>query len=417
MPKSDASLVDASLEERMALAQQASSMVLALRKKAGINVRKPLARLLIPVISDSVKDNLEKVKGILLTEVNVKEAQFIQDTTGIITKRIKPNFKTLGKVYGKQMKEIAAAFGELSQQAITDIQSAETAGAPYTLNLASGAVILNPGDYTISSEDMPGWLVASEGQLTIALDLEITPELRAEGTARELVNRIQNIRKDSGFDVTDKVAVTICAEGDDLAQIRESLESFGDYLASQTLAVSVDTTSLANAPEGAVEVEWNDGSIRIKVTKETKLTSDKTMAEQNKKVEETIEKTRYSDEELAEFKEIILDMLAKAKAEYTTLRGTVMRTSSNDIEDTSPSFKTVEDDGANQLSKEEASQLAARQYKFIQNLEAALARIENKTYGICRVTGKLIPKERLRLVPHATLTVEAKEMLAKNGRK
>ena len=213
------------------------------------------------------------------------------------------------------------------------------------------------------------------------------------------------------------MAVTICAEGDDLAQIRESLESFGDYLASQTLAVSVDTTSLANAPEGAVEVEWNDGSIRIKVTKETKLTSDKTMAEQNKKVEETIEKTRYSDEELAEFKEIILDMLAKAKAEYTTLRGTVMRTSSNDIEDTSPSFKTVEDDGANQLSKEEASQLAARQYKFIQNLEAALARIENKTYGICRVTGKLIPKERLRLVPHATLTVEAKEMLAKNGRK
>ena len=323
----------------------------------------------------------------------------------------------MGKVYGKQMKEIAAAFGELSQQAITDIQSAETAGAPYTLNLASGDVILNPGDYTISSEDMPGWLVASEGQLTIALDLEITPELRAEGTARELVNRIQNIRKDSGFDVTDKVAVTICAEGDDLAQIRESLESFGDYLASQTLAVSVDTVSLASAPEGAAEVEWNDGSIRIKVTKETKLTSDKTMAEQNKKVEETIEKTRYSDEELAEFKEIILDMLAKAKAEYTTLRGTVMRTSSNDIEDTSPSFKTVEDDGANQLSKEEASQLAARQYKFIQNLEAALARIENKTYGICRVTGKLIPKERLRLVPHATLTVEAKEMLAKNGRK
>ena len=109
-------------------------------------------------------------------------------------------------------------------------------------------------------------------------------------------------------------------------------------------------------------------------------------------------------------------MLVKAKAEYNTLRGAVMRTSSNDIEDTSPSFKTVEDDGANQLSKEEASQLAARQYKFIQNLEAALARIENKTYGICRVTGKLIPKERLRLVPHATLTVEAKEMLSKSGK-
>ena len=128
-------------------------------------------------------------------------------------------------------------------------------------------------------------------------------------------------------------------------------------------------------------------------------------------------KTRYSDEELEEFKAIILDMLEKAKAEYNSLREVVMHNGTNDIEDTSPSFKTVEDDGANQLSKEEASQLAQRQYKFIQNLEAALVRIENKTYGICRVTGKLIPKERLRLVPHATLTVEAKEMLAKNGQK
>ena len=128
-------------------------------------------------------------------------------------------------------------------------------------------------------------------------------------------------------------------------------------------------------------------------------------------------KTRYSDEELAEFKEIIDNMLAKARAEYDTLRYVIMHNGTNDIEDTSPSFKTVEDDGASQLSKEEASQLAQRQYKFIQNLEAALVRIENKTYGICRETGKLIPKERLRLVPHATLTVEAKEKLAKSGRK
>ncbi|MBQ7195193.1 MAG: TraR/DksA family transcriptional regulator [Bacteroidales bacterium] len=128
------------------------------------------------------------------------------------------------------------------------------------------------------------------------------------------------------------------------------------------------------------------------------------------------EKTRYSDAELEEFKVIIMDMLEKARAEYDTLRQVVMHNGSNDIEDTSPSFKTVEDDGANQISKEEASNLAQRQYKFIQNLEAALVRIENKTYGICRVTGKLIPKERLRLVPHATLTVEAKEMLAKGGK-
>lgn len=126
-------------------------------------------------------------------------------------------------------------------------------------------------------------------------------------------------------------------------------------------------------------------------------------------------KVRYSDEELEEFRTIINDMLDKARKEYNTLRGVIMHNGSNDIEDTTPSFKTVEDDGAYQLSKEEASQLAQRQYKFIQNLEAALVRIENKTYGICRETGKLISKERLRLVPHATLTVEAKEMLAKKG--
>ena len=128
---------------------------------------------------------------------------------------------------------------------------------------------------------------------------------------------------------------------------------------------------------------------------------------------EVSEKTRYSDEELAEFKSIILDMLEKAKQEYNTLRKVVMNNGNNDIEDTTPSFKTVEDDGAMQLSREEASQLAQRQYKFIQNLEAALVRIENKTYGVCRVTGKLIPKERLRLVPHATLTVEAQEKMSR----
>lgn len=135
------------------------------------------------------------------------------------------------------------------------------------------------------------------------------------------------------------------------------------------------------------------------------------------KSSEAAVKTRYSDEELEEFRAIIQEKLSAAKAEYNTLRKVIMRSASNDIEDTTPSFKTVEDDGASQLSKEEASQLAQRQYKFIQNLEAAMVRIENKTYGICRETGKLIPKERLRLVPHATLTVEAKEMLSKGGRR
>jgi len=128
-------------------------------------------------------------------------------------------------------------------------------------------------------------------------------------------------------------------------------------------------------------------------------------------------KTRYSDEELEEFRVIIMDMLEKARAEYATLRDVVTHAGGNDILDTAPTFKTVEDDGAFQLSKEEAGALAQRQYKFIQNLEAALVRIENKTYGICRVTGKLIPKERLRLVPHATTTVEGKAILEKSGKR
>lgn len=140
------------------------------------------------------------------------------------------------------------------------------------------------------------------------------------------------------------------------------------------------------------------------------------MAEDINAPKQPLERTRYSDAELEEFKSIILTMLADAKTQYASLRSVVSHNGSNDIEDTTPVFKTVEDDGSYQLTKEEASQLAQRQYKFIQNLEAALARIENKTYGICRVTGKLIPKERLRLVPHATLTVEAKEMLAKKGK-
>jgi RNA polymerase-binding transcription factor DksA len=310
------------------------------------------------------------------------------------------------------MKEIAAAFGALEQPVIAAIQKAEAEGASYTLSLPGGDVVLNPGDYVISSEDMPGWLVASEGSLTIALDIAVSDELKNEGVARELVNRIQNIRKDSGFEVTDKVDVSIYADGADAEEIAASLADYKDYLASQTLALSVDLKSLDEAPDTAVEVEWNETPIKINVIKHTN------MAETKKSVqaEQPVEKTRYSDEELAEFRVIIEDMLAKARSEYNKLRQVVMHNGSNDIEDTSPSFKTVEDDGANQLSKEEASALAQRQYKFIQNLEAAIARIENKTYGVCRVTGKLIPKERLRLVPHATLTVEAKEILAKSGK-
>ena len=266
MPEYDAAVVDKDLEERMALAQRATSMVLALRRKAEINVRKPLSKIIIPVIDAKVKEHLEAVKTLILNEVNVKEAEFISDTAGLITKKIKPNFKTLGKIYGKQMKEIAAAFGTLSQEVINGIQAAETSGTGYVLNLPSGDVTLNKGDYEISSEDMPGWLVATEGAMTIALDITITEELRQEGVARELINRIQNLRKSSGFDVTDKVNVKIYADGEAGEEIAASLANFAGYVGAQTLALSVEAAPLAEAGD-APEVEWNEGTIRISVSR------------------------------------------------------------------------------------------------------------------------------------------------------
>ena len=265
MPSCDESVIDKDLEERMELAQRASSMVLALRRKVNIKVRQPLSKLMIPVISDKVREQLEKVKSLILGEVNVKEIEFISDTTGIITKKIRPNFKTLGKVYGKRMKEIAAAFGEISQQEINAIQNAESAGTSYDLKLEGGDVILNPGDYMISSEDMPGWLVASEGPLTLALDIEVSEELKNEGIARELVNRIQNIRKDSGFDVTDKVEVALYADGEAYDEISKALVSYKEYVAAQTLALDITLKDAAEAVPEAVEAEWNEGTIRIAV--------------------------------------------------------------------------------------------------------------------------------------------------------
>ena len=263
MPEADESLIDKDLEERMELAQKATSMVLALRRKVNIKVRQPLSKLIIPVLSAEVRRQLEAVKDILLAEVNVKEAEFIADTTGIITKKIKPNFRTLGKKYGAQMKSIAAAFGTFDQKTIGDIQVAGTC----TLDIAGTAVTLEPEDYEIISEDMPGWLVASEGSLTIALDIEVDDALRAEGVARELVNRIQNIRKDSGFEITDKVDVTIFASGAAAAEISASLAVYKDYLASQTLARGVSLKSLEEAGEKAVPVEWDENDIKITITR------------------------------------------------------------------------------------------------------------------------------------------------------
>ena len=257
MPVADLSQVDPALEERMSLAQQCCSMVLALRRKVNIKVRQPLAKLIIPVLDQRVQEQLGKVMNIVLTEVNVKEAEFIQDTTGLITKKIKPNFKTLGKRYGARMKEIAAFFGSMEQKTISEI---ERAGA-YTLQLPGGPVELTQEDYQITSEDMPGWLVATEGTLTVALDVTVTDELRREGIARELINRIQNLRKESGFEVTDRVKVVL----EENASVRDALSQFGGYVCEQTLATSVE---FSENPENAAQVEWEDGTLKISVKKQ-----------------------------------------------------------------------------------------------------------------------------------------------------
>ena len=262
MPAVNESLIDKDLEERMELAQLSSSMILALRRKVNIKVRQPLAKLVIPILDDKLQEQFQRVQSLVLNEVNVKEVEFIRNTEGLITKKIKPNFKTLGKRYGKQMKEIASAFAVMDQKSIAEIERSGMADDPcYLLHLAGGDVVLERGDYEITSEDMPGWLVASEGKLTVALDITISEALKREGTARELVNRIQNLRKESGFDVTDKIVAIV----EKNSEIVASLEDYLQYVCSQTLCNNIE---LQDAPQGAAEVEWgNNETLRIKISR------------------------------------------------------------------------------------------------------------------------------------------------------
>ena len=257
-PEADGRLVDADLEEMMSLAQRVSSMVLALRRKVSIKVRQPLTKILIPVLDSRTAARIAAVKNLIMNEVNVKQVELIEETTGVITKRIKPNFKTLGPRYGKYMKQIAALTAQFSQERIARIET-----EPETvLEIDGERIVVTAADFEITSEDMPGWLVASEGKLTVALDITVTEELRAEGVARELINRIQNIRKESGFEVTDKIRVEIERK----PAVENAVGRYGDYIASQTLAVGV-TTSERPAGDRIAETEIDDEPLRIAVTR------------------------------------------------------------------------------------------------------------------------------------------------------
>ncbi len=257
-PECNEALIDAELEEMMALAQRSTSMVLALRRKVGIKVRQPLTKVIIPILDGDMGRRLEAVRALIMGEVNVKEVELITDTTGLITKRIKLNFKNFCARYAKLAKPMAALVATFSQEQIAALEAADQT----TLEVAGESVVVTPADFDITSEDMPGWLVASEGKLTVALDVTVTDELRKEGLARELVNRIQNIRKDSGFEVTDRITVEIQKK----EMLEGAIEAFGDFVAQQTLANSV---VLAEEPVGefVVDSDIDEEPLKIAVTK------------------------------------------------------------------------------------------------------------------------------------------------------
>ena len=254
-PSADESVIDKSLEERMEYAQRISSLVLSLRKKENIRVRQPLQKILLPALSEDFKSQVIKVEDLIKAEVNVKEIELLSDTTGIISKKAKPNFKTLGKRLGGAMKGASAAIGNLTQEEIAEI---ERTGA-YKLSVDGQDFDLNLEDFEIISEDIPGWQVANDKEITVALDITITEELESEGMAREIVNRIQNIRKNSDFDVTDKILVSI----QPLAEVDKAVNKYSDYIKNEVLAKSLNLE--VNDGE---EIELVEGTVaRIKVSK------------------------------------------------------------------------------------------------------------------------------------------------------
>ena len=249
--------IDKNLEERMQMAQTISSMVLALRRKVNIKVRQPLHVLMVPVLDEHQKESIEAVKSLILSEVNVKDMKFVDNTAGILVKRIKPDFKKLGPRYGKIMKALAAAIQQMSQEEINAFEKAGT----FTLQVDGQDAVLERTDVEIISEDIPGWLVANEGRLTVALDITVTDELKKEGLARELVNRIQNLRKSSGFDITDKVNITIASS----PEMDGAVTAYKDYITSQVLANSLTITTEPIAD--ATVLDFEDFTLPVKVEK------------------------------------------------------------------------------------------------------------------------------------------------------
>ena len=255
-PKVMEELIDRVLEERMQLAQDASSLILSLRKKANIKVRQPLQKVLIPVLNPDMEQQLKKVEDLVKAEVNVKEIEYLSDTEGFIKKKIRPNFQALGKKLGGQMKTVSQALSGFSQH---EISLFEKEGR-YSIPVGAESLELNISDVEITSEDIPGWTVANKGPLTVALDINVTPELIQEGDAREFVNRIQKIRKESGFDVTDRIEVKVAANNG----VNQALAKYNDYICAEILA---DKLELTTQIYDGTEIEVNDNHLKVIVLK------------------------------------------------------------------------------------------------------------------------------------------------------
>ena len=256
-PEYEEEMIDKELEVRMQMAQDVTSMVLALRRKVNIKVRQPLQCIMIPVVDEEQRAHIEAVKALIMSEVNVKDIKFVDGAAGVLVKKVKCDFKKMGPKFGKQMKAVAAAVAEMSQEAIAELEK----NGSYTLQLDGTDLLVEATDVEIFSEDIPGWLVANEGKLTVALDVTVTEELRREGIARELVNRIQNIRKSSGLEITDKIKITLSKN----QQTDDAVNEYKDYICNQVLGTSL---TLTDEVENGTELNFDDFSLYVSVVKE-----------------------------------------------------------------------------------------------------------------------------------------------------
>ena len=253
-PKADTTKIDAALEERMQMAQDICSLVLSIRKKVNIKVRQPLQKILIPVLDPKMKDAIILMEELILAEVNVKEINYITETEGVISKKLKPNFKLLGAKLGTKMKQASAVVTALSQLQISQLEKEGS----LNLDVEGTSIPLLLSEVEIIAEDIPGWSVAVKNALTVALDITLSPALLNEGNARELVNRVQNIRKEANFELTDKILLRIV----DNTDLKDAINEFSDYICREILALEIDWVP---ALEDGVDVEINDQKLRISV--------------------------------------------------------------------------------------------------------------------------------------------------------